>query len=391
MFNRRLLRIKALQTYYSFSVSKEANYNLALDKIIETFSPDLNSMEFQDKTLLAEQKIKVSDAFDKWQKSDGEKIEKFEDKKLSEALLSAINTYKSANKKDIDLFTKSLKEQTESVYYWYLFTILIAIEVAKQVLVEEDEKRNKHLNNEPSESHTLKLANNSILKRIESNSEFQKELINKKIGLKTEQNLLKSIYKSEVKKDPKYLEYIEKKMVSEEDEAIFIKHYFNNIILKSTELSDYLETQETRWFEDKAVIKDMISKTLKHIQNKENEILAALSANWEDDKEFMMLLFKETINNESEIEKETAPKMKNWDMERVALSDKLILNMAITEMMTFPSIPVKVTINEYIELSKNYSTPKSKDFINGILDTVSNTMFKAGKIKKSGRGLMDNK
>jgi transcription antitermination protein NusB len=389
MFNRRLLRIKALQTYYSYAVSKDANFNLSHELIAETFSPDLNSMEFQDKKLLNQQKVEVGNALNDWL-AKGIK-NNLEETKLSESLDKAINTYLKRNDKDLATFSKNLVEQTESTFYWYIFTLQLAIEVAKLVLTEEDDKRNKLLNNKPSEEHELKLGKSTILAIIENNQGFKTALINKKIGLQNELQLLRSIYKNAVKTDEKYKEFVAKKEVSQEEEMVFIKHFFNQIILKSTDLADYMETQEIHWAEDKAVIKDMIGKTLKHIQNNDKDILAALSANWEDDKEFMLLLLKETIAMEAEIEKETAPKMKNWDMERVALSDKLILNMAIAEMLTFPSIPVKVTINEYIELSKNYSTPKSKDFINGILDNVSNAMIKSGKIKKSGRGLMDNK
>jgi transcription antitermination protein NusB len=389
MFNRRLLRIKAFQTYYSYSVSKDANFNLSHELVAEVFSPDLNSMEVQDKKLLSEQKKQVSNALNKWL-SNGE-ISTFEDSKLSDSLEKAINTYHKRNEKDIHSISKNLVEKTENVYYWYIFTLLIGIELAKHVLVEEDEKRNKMLDNKPSPEHYLKLSKNYILHTIENSTEFKTALINKKIGLQNEQSLLRSIYKNALKTDENYKTLVEKTEITPEEEMAFIKHFFNNIILKSTDLADYMDNQDLHWTEDKSVIKDMISKTLKHINNNESEILAVLSANWDEDKDFMNLLLKETIKNEAEIEKEVAPKMKNWDMERVALADKLILNMAITEMMTFPSIPVKVTINEYLELSKNYSTPKSKDFINGVLDNVSDAMIKSGKIKKSGRGLLDNK
>ena len=102
-------------------------------------------------------------------------------------------------------------------------------------------------------------------------------------------------------------------------------------------------------------------------------------------------IYDYTVDNEEEYEGIISNKSKNWEIDRVALTDKIILEMAVAEMINFPSIPIKVTINEYIELSKLYSTPKSKQFVNGILDVLSEELKKEGKIKKSGRGLLDNK
>jgi len=116
-----------------------------------------------------------------------------------------------------------------------------------------------------------------------------------------------------------------------------------------------------------------------------------LSSNWEEDREFFTELFDSSLANDKSLEDVIHKKLQNWDMERLAMVDRILLKMAISEMIHFSSIPVKVTINEYIELSKLYSTPKSKQFINGILDTTSAELVESGVIKKSGRGLIDNK
>ena len=113
---------------------------------------------------------------------------------------------------------------------------------------------------------------------------------------------------------------------------------------------------------------------------------------WEDDQRvFFKNLFTDTISNDDEYENIVSDFAQNWATERIAIVDMIILKMAVCEMLNFPSIPVKVTINEYIELSKNYSTQKSKIFVNGMLDKISVKLEKDGKIKKSGRGLIDNK
>ena len=119
--------------------------------------------------------------------------------------------------------------------------------------------------------------------------------------------------------------------------------------------------------------------------------LQVLSYNWEEDKEFFKELFEATLDSGEKYTELIAAKTSNWDIERLAMTDRIILEMAVAEMTGFPSIPVKVTINEYIEVSKRYSTPKSKQFINGLLDALSKELTKEGAIKKSGRGLIDNK
>ena len=115
-----------------------------------------------------------------------------------------------------------------------------------------------------------------------------------------------------------------------------------------------------------------------------------LSANWQDDRDFAETLYKQTLADDAKSEKLIAESTQNWDVERVALLDKIILKMALCEMQLFRGIPVKVTINEYIEISKIYSTPKSKQFVNGVLDKLAQDLAASGDIRKSGRGLLDN-
>jgi N utilization substance protein B len=113
--------------------------------------------------------------------------------------------------------------------------------------------------------------------------------------------------------------------------------------------------------------------------------------NWDDDRDFIERLFSEGAHLDNKYKELIANNTRNWEVERLPLTDRVILEMAIAELITFPNIPVKVSMNEYIELAKNYSTPKSRQFINGILDVISKEMKAAGSVKKSGRGLIDNK
>ena len=119
--------------------------------------------------------------------------------------------------------------------------------------------------------------------------------------------------------------------------------------------------------------------------------LIDLSPNWEEDRQFFEDLFDHTLEEDTFTDEVITEHAKNWEFDRIAATDKIIMKMAITEMLHFPSVPVKVTINEYIEISKQYSTPKSKQFVNGMLDVIAEHLKKSGSIRKSGRGLIDNK
>ena len=157
-------------------------------------------------------------------------------------------------------------------------------------------------------------------------------------------------------------------------------------------VNDYFESIDLGWAENKSILKSMVLKTIKSIESEEETPkLMELSKNWDDDLDFLKRLFDATINSEKEYQEMINQKSKNWEIERLALTDRIVLEMAVAELINFPSIPIKVTINEYIELSKQYSTPKSKQYVNGLLDVLSVDLQKEGFIKKSGRGLLDNK
>jgi N utilization substance protein B len=171
-----------------------------------------------------------------------------------------------------------------------------------------------------------------------------------------------------------------------------IKHLSRKVILGKGPINSYYEEQDIHWAEDQEIVRSLVDKTIKSRNEESGTIeLQKLALDWEDDREFMTQLFSTTINLEEKYKGLIAKNTKNWEVDRLPLTDRIILEMAITELITFSHIPVKVSINEYIELAKLYSTPKSRQFINGILDVISKELMSSGDMKKSGRGLIDNK
>jgi N utilization substance protein B len=196
-----------------------------------------------------------------------------------------------------------------------------------------------------------------------------------------------------VRQDLEYQIYLDKKDPSNEEQKKFTNHLFRRIILGKNSINDYFEEAVLRWAEDKDIVKALVDKTIKSYSPKDEKLMSlfTLTVNWEEDREFVEILFKESADLSDELKELISQNTRNWEVDRLPLTDRVILEMAIGELINFPNIPVKVTINEYIELAKNYSTPKSSQFINGILDVIANELKGSGAMKKSGRGLIDNK
>lgn len=198
-------------------------------------------------------------------------------------------------------------------------------------------------------------------------------------------------FKDIVKIDEAFITYSKVKTPTQEEQLEMLKHLLRKLILSTTAIAAYLEDEDQHWAEDKDVLKSMVEKSLKAIKANGLLELQKLSIEWEEDKEFVGLLFEKSAWLPEKHQGLIGSHTVNWDVDRLPLTDLVVLQMAIAEFTEFPNIPVKVTINEYIELTKNYSTPKSKQFINGILDVISKEMKASGDLKKSGRGLIDNK
>ncbi|MEM7109673.1 MAG: transcription antitermination factor NusB, partial [Bacteroidota bacterium] len=233
---------------------------------------------------------------------------------------------------------------------------------------------------------------NLLIKAIESNPYRESLSLRENLDWSECQSEIRQWFKK-VRSDEQYKAYLSAKSPSFDDDKIIVAYVIKDIIFKSDVIDKFMEEMDLNWSEDRAIIKSLVTKTVKSIEedNLGDFKLQELSYNWEDDKSFFVKLYEDTLQVEPRYEDLIAKKTKNWEIDRIAMTDKIILDMAIAEMINFQSIPVKVTINEYIEVAKKYSTPKSKLFINGVLDVIADELRSSGDIKKSGRGLLDNK
>ena len=202
-----------------------------------------------------------------------------------------------------------------------------------------------------------------------------------------EQNVLLKLYNSFSKNDI-YINYMNSEEQSFEEDRKFVIKLFKKEICNFELLLHYFEEKSIYWVDDIDLVCSMVIKTLKTFKSPEDINKDILPLYKEDEEEFIKELFRKGLNNLTDNYAIIADYTKNWESDRIALMDRLLMNLAITEAQAFPYIPTNVTLNEYIEISKFYSTPKSNSFINGVLDKIFTSMQKEGTIKKIGRGLV---
>lgn len=375
MLNRRTLRIKIMQSLFAFEQCKQANHLLSQDYIDDYFQPDLNSMEVQDKELLSSQRKVARQLFEKkFKKPDTIEGEEIINKKAEEALA----LYNKNVKRDFNYLQKNMLLEVEGLNNLYHSVLGLLIAFGE---VAESDKKVNHKN----------FSSNVWIKAFSNNTELRKELL--KGGSWNERmEKVRGWFKDVIKSDVLFQKFNEEKSPDIESQKSIIKHIVRKLILGKSPIHDQYEEDVMRWAEDKDILKSLVDKTIKSFDEATGKIeLQKLTLDWEDDKDFMHRLFEASVQLDPEHKQLIAKNTRNWEVDRLPLTDLIIIEMAIAELITFPGIPVKVSINEYIELAKEYSTPKSRQFINGILDVLSKELKLSGALKKSGRGLIDNK
>lgn len=390
MINRRSLRIKAFKNLYSFESCKGANYLMGLDLIDKKFSPDLNSMDIVDKDELNRNKNLAIESYD--HHFDKGNIESDLDSEVRKDVKEALEYVENQNKKDLKRLTNDILDEASKVTNDHLLIVSLLEEMAFQNKKYSDEK--KSLANILGEKAQLKtnLYSNKVVAKLKVNDAYQKLKNSHKISWANQEDQTGNWYKVVLNKDETYKEYLKKENISYEEDWEILDYICRRVIFKNDVFTSFFEDIDLDWSENKPIIRSLVLKTIKSVKDESDKLqIADISYNWEDDSEYVQKLFKLTALENDYLESLLKGKLQNWDIERVALTDKVLLKMALAELIYFPSIPAKVTINEFIEISKTFSTPKSKKFVNGILDGLCAELVEKGIIQKSGRGLLDNK
>lgn len=303
-------------------------------------------------------------------------------------VLQSIYAYQKQDKPVYDHEEKQLKESLEEYYdlYCLMLNLLSSLKIYAQEYYEKSKA--KHFASHEEKHPNLKFINNPILQRIDENENLQKHIKRKKLNFwQVDTSYLAHLWKK-MRSSSIYNEYLNQEGQDFQEDKFFILQIFKSIIAPDEKLLDYLEDKNITWMDDYPWVNTAIIKKLESIRKKDKKFrIPALFKN-DDDKVFGRTLLLKTLENYKDFTDDLRGNTPNWDLERITDIDAILIKMALCEFSHFPSIPMKVSINEYVEIAKEYSTPNSGTFINGVLDKLSTSYQKEGKMYKEGRGLL---
>jgi N utilization substance protein B len=285
---------------------------------------------------------------------------------------------------------KFLEESIANMYALYLLILSLMVEVHAYEKDQQTRSKNSYLSKTSDQyPDKEKFINNSLLVQLATNELLKNELSKRKLKhWYLNDEYVKLIHKALIESKA-FDDYMKSATNSFEEDKQLVQLFFKDIIAPNEKIYDYFEDDKLTWVDDFPIVNTFLLKLLKKAKKdgKPSYFLPRLLKDKEDMKFAKQLLSKTLLNN-GEWEKEIEGKTPNWDKDRIADIDMILLKMAICELLNFSSIPEKVTINEFLEIAKEYSTPKSSIFINGILDKLVREYKAEGKLKKAGRGLL---
>lgn len=302
--------------------------------------------------------------------------------------MQALYAFFSTDNNDLKSGEVELNRNLSKFYELYLILLSICSDLIYYTSERLEEGKKKQLPTPEDLQPNTWFLDNSVARALLESQALQKELARLKINTRTEKDLLHKIYQN-VKNSEQYQAFIQAKDDTQSVE--FFCFIFKEFIANEPTLSFYLEEQNIYFLNDLDHVAFLVLKTLKTWKttvDPAKQSLLPLYKDEEDDRKFVQELFRFTILRKKEYEDLISSFTPNWETERLAQMDMLLMEMAVCEFLNFPSIPVNVSLNEYIEISKEYSTAQSKTFINGVLDKILKSLNEDKKIRKAGRGLM---
>ncbi|MCX6229870.1 MAG: transcription antitermination factor NusB [Bacteroidia bacterium] len=305
-------------------------------------------------------------------------------------VLQIIYAHVSSSEKTIAQSETELHFSIKKTYDLYHLLFAILVELSDFANERIESRKLKNFPTADDLNPNLKFVNNRLIAKLKVNKGLNDYLKTNKLNWSMHPDLIRALFSS-LQESELYGEYISSSQDDFQTDRQFCEDIFSIILVNSESMLAELEEQSIYWNDDLDFTISMVIKTIKKFKSEgdNNEYLMSLYKD-EEDKEFTTTLFRKAVINNVENRKIIETYTKNWDVDRVAIMDILIMQLALTELTEFPSIPIKVSLNEYIELAKYYSTTKSSTFINGVLDRITKDFKEAGKIVKTGRGLLES-
>ena len=289
---------------------------------------------------------------------------------------------------DIGKSEKSLFFSIEKMQEMYLYLLSLIAEMQGAAIDKIEAGKNKKLPS-PEDLHpNTKFVTNRPLRALVNSKVLKKSLADANVNWTDQGDLVSKVFKVLTETDD-YKEYMTSEERGFEHDKEFLLRFFKRHIINIPLLQDFFEEKSIFWNDDLDLVASMTIKTIKSIEeNTEDLELLPLWKEDDDEEEFVTILFRQTLNRGEDSAKVINEFASNWEMERIAIMDIILMKMALAEAEALKNVPIKVTMNEYIELSKYYSTPKSNAFINGVLDQAFTKLKDDGIIQKTGRGLI---
>ncbi len=285
---------------------------------------------------------------------------------------------------------KNLIRSIDQAYTMYLYGLFMLREVMAYVERDKVLQSQKLLKNKTEDTPTpnLIILQNPIYQFLANDETFQALVKLHKLTSYTDKDVVKACYKKMIENSA-YNKYCELTNRTKKHHTKFAAGLFKKVLCKNELYRSHLEERFLTWIDDRKMISHSVNSTLQAFDFKKNHLpILVKNDDFKERTKFGINLLHKTIEHQEEFVEMITPQLINWEIERVNSVDVLLMKMALCELVYFPTIPVKVTINEYIEVAKLYSTPRSKDFVNGILDALLKRLKEEGRIQKLGRGLL---
>ena len=298
-------------------------------------------------------------------------------------IVQIVYAYYQNGGKNLDTAEKELFFSLSKAYDLYNYLLLLMVEVTKQANKRLNAAKNKLVPTKEELFPNTKFVENRFIAQLEVNKQLLDFAGNQKKTWENEADFVKSLCEQIMESDI-YKEYMASETSSYEEDREVWRKIYKKIIFNNAELDQVLEDQSLYWNDDKEIVDTFVLKTIKRFEEKngaKQELLPEFKD--DEDQDFARRLFRRAILNSDYYRHLISENTKNWDLDRVAFMDVIIMQIALAEVLSFPNIPVSVSLNEYVEIAKLYSTPKSGGFINGTLDGIVNKLKKENKLTKN--------
>ncbi len=305
--------------------------------------------------------------------------------------MQALYAFFHSEDKSITKHEKEMFSSFDRIYDLYLYLLLLLVELRECGRNRIAIRKVKRLPTSEDINPSKKFVDNKIFSILSINKKIALESNKRKITWEKDLEAVQKLF-LKVAESEEYKSYLESPVNDFKHDKKFISEIYRNVIAGDESLEVLFEEKNIHWADDIDFVNTLVLKTIDYITESatDNLPIAQLYKDEKEDKEFAKDLFRKVIDCGEETDKLIQGKTENWELERIAFMDVLLMKMAIVEFLHFPTVPVKVSLNEYIELAKQYSTPKSNVFINGILDKLLAEFKKDDRLQKEGRGLVEN-